>query len=170
MPGAPETNLITISRLAIEREIENIGFRSFLKAMDGAIIDGLVHRLNDEISAQIDCTTCGNCCKTFMISVEPDELLPLADHLEIPVVEVQQQYLEQSGQGNFIINTIPCHFLADNKCTIYNNRFSACREFPHLHMNGFTQRLQSVVQHYAVCPIVFNVVEALKTELDFVDE
>ncbi len=162
-----ETNLTIIAQLAEEREDENWDFRSYLKGEDSSVIDEKVQRLNKEIAAQIDCTTCGNCCKTFMISVEPDELMPLAHHLGQTEMVVKEKYVEQSSEGDYIINAIPCHFLSDNKCTVYENRFSTCREFPHLHKDGFTSRLFSVVQHYAICPIVFNVYEALKMETGF---
>ena len=162
-----ETNLAVIARLAEEREEENWEFRSFLKGEDSSIIDEQVQRLNKEIAAHIDCTACGNCCKTFMISVEPEELKPLATHLGLTELAIKEQYVEQSSEGDYIINAIPCHFLNDNKCTVYENRFNTCREFPHLHKYGFTSRLFSIVQHYAICPIVFNVYEALKKETGF---
>ncbi len=162
-----ETNLATIAGLAEDREDENWEFRSFLKGRDSSIIDEHVHRLNKEIAAQIDCTACGNCCKTFIISVEPEELEPLATHLGQPVHEVKEKYIEQSSEGNFIINTIPCHFLSNNKCSIYDHRFSTCRKFPHLDKDDFTQRLISVIKNYEICPIVFNVFEALKLEMNF---
>ena len=162
-----ETNLAVIARLAEEREEENWEFRSFLKGEDSSIIDEQVQRLNKEIAAHIDCTACGNCCKTFMISVEPQELKPLATYLGQTELAVKKQYVEQSSEGDYIINAIPCHFLNDNKCTVYENRFNTCREFPHLHKDGFTSRLFSIVQHYSICPIVFNVYEALKKETGF---
>jgi hypothetical protein len=60
-----ETNLKRIEQLAEENEDENWAFRSFLKQLDigRKDLDAIVHRINDEVSAQIDCTTCGNCCK-----------------------------------------------------------------------------------------------------------
>lgn len=162
-----ETKLATIAALAEEREEENWNFRTFLKGKDPKAIDKKVHRLNNEISAAIDCLACGNCCKSFMISVEPEEVEPLANHLNKSVEEVKEKYLEQSSEGDLIISTIPCHFLDDKKCAIYQNRFSTCREFPHLYKDNFISRLFSVVQNYAICPIVFNLYEALKDEMDF---
>ncbi|MEO7313404.1 MAG: YkgJ family cysteine cluster protein [Chitinophagaceae bacterium] len=163
----PEINLEKIALLAEEREDENYRFRSYLKGRNGDETDSFVHRLNKEISAQIDCTSCGNCCKSFMISVEPAELEPLAAGLGQTAEAVKTKYMEESSQGDLIVNTIPCHFLSDNKCTVYEHRFHTCREFPHLHTPQFTSRLFSVMQHYAICPIVFNVVEALKEEVGF---
>ncbi len=66
-----------------------------------------------------------------------------------------------------IINSIPCHFLKDTTCTIYQNRFTECREFPHLHKANFKARFFSTIQYYSMCPIIFNVTETLKDKLGF---
>ena len=130
-------------------------------------IDAMVHKLKDIITPQIDCTKCGNCCKSLMINVTPAEAAALAIKLETSLEEIKEKYLEVSEQGQMLIDTIPCHFLEETKCTIYENRFSDCREFPHLHKNNFTTRLFSTLMHYSICPIIFNVVENLKSELYF---
>ena len=80
---------------------------------------------------------------------------------------MKEKFIEESQGGQLIINTIPCHFLADNKCTIYENRFTECRDFPHLHKDGFTARYFNTIMYYHMCPIIFNVVEVLKEELGF---
>ncbi|MFY7838983.1 MAG: YkgJ family cysteine cluster protein [Lacibacter sp.] len=66
-----------------------------------------------------------------------------------------------------ILNKIPCHFLADNKCSIYEVRFAGCREFPALHLPQFNRRLFTVMMHYDRCPIIFNVMEELKSTTHF---
>ncbi len=159
--------LDTIKQLAAERENENDSFRSYLKKQDSAKVDTIVHRLNDEITAQIDCTACGNCCKSFMINVTAEEAKNLATHLNTPVTTLKEKYIEESQQGQMIINKIPCHFLEGTKCSIYQHRFTECREFPHLHKDGFTNRLFGIMMYYAICPIIFNVVEELKQATAF---
>lgn len=153
--------------MAKEREDENDDFRIFLKMSSRNDIDEIVHELNEIITPQIDCTQCGNCCKSLMINVTSEEAESLAINLNTPVEILKEKYLEVSEQGQMLINTIPCHFLNDTKCTIYQNRFSDCREFPHLHKDRFTSRLFSTLMHYSICPIIFNVVENLKKELNF---
>lgn len=148
-------------------EEENDCFRIFLKQQDSREIDEMVHSLNQSISAQIDCTQCGNCCRSLMINVEPEEAKSVADYLNVPAAEFNQTYIERSEQGQMVINTIPCHFLQHNKCSIYSHRFNECREFPHLHKPAFTSRLFGTFMHYGRCPIIFNVIEALKIELSF---
>ncbi len=161
------THLATIAVIAAEKEGENDALRLFLKRQDGAAIDVLVHEINDDITPRIDCRQCGNCCKSLMINVTPAEAQSLSAYLKEPLAFVKEKFIETSEQGQMIINTIPCHFLADSKCTIYENRFTECREFPHLHKDNFTTRLFGTLMYYAMCPIIFNVVESLKKRLAF---
>ena len=82
----------------------------------------------------------------------------------------EEKYIEKSEGGMMIMNTIPCHFLNDNKCGVYENRFKECRDFPHLHKPNFNDRLFGTLIHYAICPIIFNVIEQLKIETDFFNQ
>jgi uncharacterized protein len=127
----------------------------------------VVHRLNEEIGARTDCTLCGNCCRSLMINITPAETEGLAQKLKMPVEAVKESYIEESMQGAYILKQIPCPFLGGNSCTIYTDRFTECRDFPHLHKPGFTGRLFGMFMNYAICPIVFNVVEVLKKETGF---
>jgi hypothetical protein len=162
-----EINLETIAAIAAEKEIENQQFVLYLKSKDGQEIDALVLELNDIISAKIDCTQCGNCCKSLMINVSQSEADNLSAHLHQSRNEFDKQYVEKGNNGMMIINTIPCLFLHENKCTVYEHRFAGCREFPGLHLPHFTKRLFTIFMHYERCPIIFNVVEELKTITNF---
>jgi uncharacterized protein len=161
------TNLHIIKEIAAEKEPENDAFRIFLKQQDGKLTDAIVNRLNEEITPQIDCTQCGNCCKSLMINVTPAEVHALATHLKYDVAAIKEKYIETGIEGELIINTIPCHFLNGTSCSIYENRFTECREFPHLHKANFTGRLFGTLMNYATCPIIFNVIESLKQKLAF---
>lgn len=161
------TSLKEISIAAANKQHENDAFATFLRAYDSQVIDKLVAQLNNDISAKVDCTQCGNCCKTLMIQVEPDEITALADEMRISDHQFEEKYIEKGSSGNRLINTIPCHFLSENKCSIYALRFSGCREFPALHLPHFTLRLFTTFMHYDRCPIIFNVIESLKGELSF---
>ena len=160
------TDLKKIKCISAEKEDENDAFRFFLKQQDGEQIDRIVHRLNDEIAPEVNCTQCGNCCKS-MVNVTSEEVLSLATHLQINLAGFKEKYIEESEQGQMIINAIPCHFLSGTTCSIYEYRFTQCRDFPHLHKPHFTGRLFGTLMYYATCPIIFNVVEKLKNELGF---
>jgi uncharacterized protein len=157
------TSLSQIKNIAAEKEEENIEFQYFLKTKDGVEVDAAVQQLNQTISPKIDCTTCGNCCKSLMINVTDEEANNLSNHLQQNRDFFDEQYLEK-GTNLMVINTIPCHFLNENKCSVYEHRFAGCKEFPGLHLPNFTKRLFTIFMHYDRCPIIFNVVEGLKEE------
>ncbi|KAI9433771.1 hypothetical protein F5148DRAFT_1295358 [Russula earlei] len=165
-----QKDLSIIAALAVEKEEENDRFRVFLKSHEGEAIDHAVHDLNEAISAQIDCTTCGNCCKSLMVNINDAEADALSGYLYQSREEFDERYLEKGSNGLMIMNSMPCHFLDDNKCTVYEYRFSGCREFPALHLPDFNRRLFTTFMHYARCPIIFNVVEELKKEMGFLAE
>ena len=164
------TDLKKIQLIAAEKEIENDRFRIFLKQQDAEAIDVIVHQLNETITPQIDCTQCGNCCKSLMINVTTEEADSLAYNLNMSLADVKGSYIEESEQGQLIMNTIPCHFLTGTSCSIYENRFNECREFPHLHKPNFTGRLFGTLLYYAMCPIIFNVMEQLKEAIPFTND
>ena len=165
-----ETDKETIASYASTREEENDAFRSFIRNRDEKIIDELVFKLNSVIEKKIDCTSCGACCKGLMINVTRKEAENTAQQLEMSDEDFKKKYIEESLFGKYIINTIPCHFLNEKKCTIYENRFNECREFPHLHKPNFKDRLFGTLIHYSICPIIYNVVEQLKIETKFKEQ
>jgi Fe-S-cluster containining protein len=101
-----------------------------------------------------------------MINVTDEEADQLSIHLNQPRAYFDTKYLEK-GSSMMVINAIPCHFLNDNKCTIYDYRFAGCREFPALHLPHFSKRLFTTFMHYNRCPIIYNVIEQLKTNTGF---
>lgn len=160
-----ETNLTTIAEYAKKNQTQNDAFCNCLRNIDNDLLDTLIFELNNTIATQIDCTACGNCCKSLMINVNEDEATNAANHLHTSRGEFDKKYIDKGESGRMIINAIPCHFLSDNKCTIYEKRFEGCREFPALHLPNFNKRLFTVFMHYDRCPIIFNVIEALKNKI-----
>ena len=162
-----ETDRACIKALAEDREAENDAFRVFIKKSNVDEIDGLVQQINSVVEPAIDCTECGACCKTLMINVEPPEAEKLARRLGMDEAEFKRIYIEESLQGQLVVNQMPCHFLAGTRCSVYEDRFAECREFPHLHRKNFKDRMFGTLVHYAMCPIIFNVVEELKIRTGF---
>jgi len=164
-----EINKEKIAEWAEIRSDENDSFRVYLQNRDSKMIDQMVHELNATIEPLIDCTACGACCNGLMINVTQPELEAVAAHLNTTESAFKEQHIEESLGGMMIMNTIPCHFLNEKKCSIYNNRFKECRDFPHLHKPNFTDRLFGTLMHYSICPIIFNVVEQLKINTQFLN-
>ena len=161
------TSLPFISEVAAEKQEENLQFVNFLKERNSEEIDEEVQRLDKLIQPQIDCTSCGNCCKSLMVNITAEEADRAAARLQITRDVFDERYVEKGSHELMIMNKMPCHFLSNNACTIYEDRFAGCREFPALHLPQFTGRLFSVMMHYERCPIIFNVMEELKVTTGF---
>ncbi len=151
------------------REAENDKFVQWLgdSGERGDQLDERVHRIYNRVEAAIDCTHCGNCCNTLIIDVSANEISKCADAMAVSEAEFKEKYIEESQQGRCFISSIPCHFFADKKCTIYDLRFDDCRQFPHLHKPDFLQRLPGTLLHYSRCPIIYHTIEELKVEVGF---
>lgn len=162
-----QQNLQLLAQEELAKEEENFHFKNFLRHQDSRIVDEQVFALNETIAPQIDCTSCGNCCKSLMVNITAPESERLAAYLQMDLPSLKEKYIETSLQGDMILNTIPCHFLAGTSCSIYEHRFTECREFPRLHRENFTGRLFSTFMHYGRCPIIYNVIEQLKATLHF---
>jgi len=164
---SPEINLETIALNAVAKSRENDAFVRHLKQLNSIEVDEAVHGLEQNITPQIDCMQCGNCCKTLMIGLNNTEAEKAANHLGITRMKFDDSYVEKSLSGKMLMSAIPCHFLTDNKCSIYENRFAGCREFPALHLPEVHKRLFTIFMHYGRCPIIYNVMEELKTIVGF---
>lgn len=156
---------LQIQPLLTQKNIENIFFKKHLRNYSSAVIDEKIHALNKSVSAQIDCTRCANCCKQLEPGLETHEITRLASEKQMPADEFRQVYIGFDGEAQFL-KTKPCMFLDSCKCSIYENRPAACAGYPHLDGKDMKYK-RSLWSNYAVCPIVFNVIECLKTELNF---
>jgi len=148
-----EIDLERIEQLAKERLTENMAFQTYLKTQNSLKIDEIVHRLYKEIESKIDCRDCGNCCQN---------LRPIASHKEL-----SQFVAEENIESVMYAESIECMHLKNKQCTDYLNRPEECRLFPYLNQDNFIGKTYSAIQNYRICPHVFNVVEALKAELQW---
>lgn len=148
------------------KNIENIFFKKFIRTKPSSEIDALIHKHNQIISKQIDCTACANCCKKLEPGVDDAEIVQLAKYTNSSPEVFKNNFILFDGVSCFL-KTKPCMFLKENKCSIYSNRPAACADYPHL--NGINLKYKSSLwNNYSVCPIVFNVIENVKEELGFV--
>ncbi|MEN8121451.1 MAG: YkgJ family cysteine cluster protein [Bacteroidota bacterium] len=162
-----ETNLEKIKKLSKIKEDENWRFRSFLKMQDPDKIDKIVNSLNEKYTSLIDCTECGNCCTDLQPLIRKTDFAGLKKELKLDETEIKNKYLELDEDNDLRFKDLPCTFLENKKCTIYENRPHDCKSYPHLHKKEITSRLFNVVYNYSICPIVFNVYEELKFRLHF---
>jgi Fe-S-cluster containining protein len=77
------------------------------------------------------------------------------------------EFIEKNEDGDMHFKSLPCPFLLDKKCSVYDSRPDDCKSYPHLHKKDFLSRLFGVIDNYSNCPIVFNVFEDLKFKFHF---
>ncbi len=159
-----------VRRLAVLKEDENWAFRAFLKAqsrLSDEEVDALVRTVTDRVWAGVDCTRCANCCKEIRPSLDQADVERLAGGLGMSGEELIAKYLEaiDDTETPWRMKGMPCVFLKENKCSVYEHRPAQCRGYPYLHKEGFVSRLMGVVDRTFTCPIVYEVMEELKGEM-----
>jgi Fe-S-cluster containining protein len=99
-------------------------------------------------------------------SLDAEDMDRLAQALGLALPTLQETYLQGTESGRWELPA-PCPLLDGNLCRVYEARPRTCREYPHLH-NDFRAHSMARIQDTFICPIVFNVVEGLKVELDWI--
>lgn len=153
------------SRLKSE---ENQQFKAFLRNFPSQEIDTKVFTLAQEVSANIDCLACANCCRNLEPELKKEEIPHLAALKGIEITDFKQEYIHSDKVEDIdFLKKKPCIFLANTACTIYSERPFSCADYPHLYKPHFKYRLKSIFRNYEMCPIVFHTIEQLKENLSF---
>jgi uncharacterized protein len=155
-----------IRRYARQNEETDYRFRDYLKhqlPLSNDQLDSVVQEITTEVWGQINCLSCGNCCKTLQIVVGDRDIARLSKRLGMTIKEFSAQYVGVAEDGVKHFLSTPCSFLGEgNACTVYEDRPQACRDFPYLHDTNFRSRTLMMIENCATCPIVFNVWDRLK--------
>ena len=163
-----EKDVDRIRLLAKENEDDNWRFRAYLKGarLSTAALDRIVWRHLEIVMSKIDCRACANCCKVMSPILSARDVRRLAEHLGISKTQIIDDYLRPSEEkSKYRFQTVPCRFLQEQGCSVYDSRPDDCRSFPHLHKREFRSRLIGVIENCFICPIVYNVFEGLKSDL-----
>ena len=160
-------DLEEIKKRSKENQTANLRFISFLKEQNTAEIDTTIHELYNYFIEKMDCTKCGNCCVNLRPILTERDIDILIKELKISREKFKKAYIKTDEEGDMLFKHLPCKFLHNNKCSIYEFRTEDCRSYPHLHKDFLTHRLYGIFENYSICPIVFNVIEELKIRLNF---
>lgn len=136
-----------------------------LAKADGKKVDRAMHDLHDEVFACTDCLECANCCKTTGPLFTRKDIDRISKHLKMKPAEFEAEYLRVDEDEDFVLKSVPCTFLGDdNKCSIYEIRPKACREYPHTDRIKQQQILNLTRKNASVCPAVFTMLEKLNEQ------
>jgi len=154
-----------LSASLADKAVENIFFKDYLSKLSLSVLNPIVEELNAEVSAAVDCTQCGNCCKRLEPGLEQEEIEVLATQRGMEPEDFKHRFIGYDGQSHFL-KTKPCMFLNETVCSIYEHRPGSCAGYPHLDVKDAI-RNRHIWSSYGMCPIVFNVIEGLKERLKF---
>ena len=148
---------------AKRKENQNFDFLNWLKQRDSQNrVDAIAKESHEEVFSQIDCTKCANCCKTISPQVNKADIKRISAVLEISESEFIERYLKIDDENQYQMNSLPCPFLEDDKCSIYDVRPKDCQEYPHTNKTEFTHRRYLHISNTRVCPAVYHILETMK--------
>ncbi|MFN8294954.1 MAG: YkgJ family cysteine cluster protein [Chitinophagales bacterium] len=137
-----------------------------LKKLKPYDVDELFHAQHEQVFAEINCLDCANCCKTTPALVTNEDINRISKHLNISVQQFIDNYVTKDEDGDTILNKTPCTFLnTDNKCSIYDVRPFACKDYPHTNRKKMHQVLELTLKNTEICPAVVNILDNIESSL-----
>lgn len=160
-------NLEAFHKKAQVKKESNKKFFNALKKKTPKQLDSLFHIEHAEVFSRTDCLTCANCCKTTSPIFYQRDIERAAKALDLKPGVFIQTYLYMDEEGDFVLKTAPCPFLdPNNYCSIYNDRPTACREYPHTDRKNMRQILDITYRNTLVCPAVLEITDAVRQKLE----
>jgi len=160
-------NLPSFFGKAKSQSATNKAFLNKLKSKRFRNLDDVFHIAHDEAFEEIDCLTCANCCKTTSPIFYQKDIERVAKRLRMKPFEFIEKYLKIDADEDYVLKQAPCPFLGDdNYCSVYGDRPTACREYPHTNRKNMYQILDLTYKNTLVCPAVLRIVDEVKKKLD----
>jgi Fe-S-cluster containining protein len=163
------TDLVQIGRLGEKNRDENERFRRHLKTH--SYHEKKFRALAQEITDQIDCRACANCCRVGTARITERDVEKLAKALRITPAAFIRDYTDESADEGRILKRTPegCVFLSGNDCMVYEARPHTCEYFPHMVRGegSVASRMWAFIDRATFCPITYNVLEAFKEQTKF---
>ena len=148
------------------RRKDNTQFFKRLMALKPKVLDRLIHPIHAEVFECTNCLKCANCCTTTGPLFTDRDISVIAKYLRIKPSKFTEEYLQVDEDKDYVLRSVPCAFLGDdNRCSIYDVRPKACKEFPHTDRKKQYQLLDLTKRNMEICPAVFNIIEKLKVNL-----
>ena len=161
------TDLETIKRLSQKRsdEFEILRYTiEFTNELSDEELDSLVDEIAEPIVTAIDCTKCGNCCRSLPVHLTPTDINRLSHNVNVYIDDILTQYVDQEGEWS-MLKTKPCAFLRGSLCSIYEHRPESCRLYPQF-TPDFRWTMEYMLEGIAICPIIYNVFSELVEKVE----
>lgn len=151
----------SIENAKIEKDIIKKSFVK-LKQKKPKDLDQVFESLHTKVFQKIDCLDCANCCKTTSPIFRDIDIKRIAKYFRMKEHQFIAQYLFMDAESDYVLKKSPCAFLGnDNKCSIYEYRPLACREYPHTNRKNMHQILELTQKNTEICPAVARIVNEI---------
>lgn len=139
---------------------------NMLNTKKPGVVDALFHDAHEKAFQEIDCLACANCCKTTGPLFTSKDVERISAYLKIKPGEFTEKYLRIDEEQDYVLKQVPCTFLLeDNRCSIYEVRPKACREYPHTDRRDMQGIMDLTYKNAFVCPAVARVFEWIELSL-----
>ncbi len=151
-----------LKEMTANRKKEFSSFFQKMKKKKPPRLDQAVHALHDEAFSYFNCLDCANCCASISPIITDKDAGRLARKVKMKPSEFISRYLYMDEDQDYVFRQSPCPFLmADNCCSVYQDRPKACREYPHTDRNRFYQIGALTLKNCEICPVVYAITEEL---------
>jgi Fe-S-cluster containining protein len=134
-----------------------------LKKTNNRLLDTQFHAAHVKTFKGIDCLSCANCCKTTSPIFRKVDIDRISKSMGMKSGNFEDEFLRVDEDGDFVLKSSPCYFLGnDNKCSIYDVRPLACREYPHTDRKNMFQILDLTAKNLEICPAVAKIVTEME--------
>ena len=134
----------------------------YLKKQQSKLIDASFQNMHDLVFQELSCLDCANCCKTISPIFKQKDIDTIAKRLNLKAGVFITKYLYMDEDGDFVLQSTPCPFLEkNNKCSIYEDRPKACREYPHTNQKKMLKHIDLLKENIKVCPATYKIVEQI---------
>ena len=156
-------SLNTLRQRASGEKRQNKQLIRRLRKIPSRELDRVVHELHELWMDRADCLQCAHCCQTISPAVHDSDIRRISRHLRIKPSEMTVHYFRMDEEGDYVFTRRPCPFLQDdNRCSIYEVRPRACREYPHTDRAKIHQLLELSLRNTMVCPVVYSIFRDLR--------
>ena len=137
-------------------------FQNFLKRVDKRVILKQLPDLHEAAFEKVNCLDCARCCKNYSPRFKMPDIKRVSKAMGMKEVSFIEKYLSMDSEGDYVVRTKPCPFLAtDNTCGIYDYRPSDCERFPYTDEDVFFKRSAITMKNAEFCPAVHDVMIGL---------
>jgi len=125
-------------------------------------VDSAAGHIHHQVFSKVDCLECANCCTSIPPLLTETDIKRIAKSLGMNAGEFKTQYVIFDDDDDMVMNETPCPFLGEgNKCSIYEIRPKACRQYPHTN-HEFSKHYDLHLANAQYCPAVFHILERLE--------